>query len=75
MIAIAPSYYPIVSSSPNFITNHESVCLSSVEADIVYKCVNNDVVLSPDHFIGIPTERFSTVHDECETNSDSLYQC
>ena len=58
-------------SGPNFVTNHESVCLSSVEADIVYKCVNNDVMLSPDHFIGIPTERFNTVYDKCEANSDS----
>ena len=57
-------------SSPNYVTNHESVCLSSVEARIVYDCVNNDVILSPDHFIGLPTEGFSTVYDTCEANYD-----
>ena len=57
-------------SSPNYVTNHESVCLSSVEARIVYDCVNNDVILSPDHFIGLPTEGFNTVYDTCEANYD-----
>ena len=28
-------------------------------------------MLSPDHFIGIPTERFNTAYDEYEANSDS----
>ena len=34
-------------------------------------CVINDVMLSPDHFIGLPTERFNTVNDECETNANA----
>lgn len=49
--------------SLKYITNHDKVCLCTVETNIVYNCVDRNEMLSPDHFYVEPVEKLVNVSD------------